>query len=352
VLCAIAFAGAMPTFDIRPSSLAMLFLVMALRAQSTTGHAINTLLWINVHPSAILAPLVAALRTRRVGPAVASAVALLVNPFGIRGVLAPIELTLFARSGAFVNAEWLPSPMRLFPLLYVCIAIAAIAFAMAADRRAHWCRVALLVVFAYLAVRHVRNQGLFFAAFPMLVAPMLRRVPRLLAYAVAAIALVYVAVTTDHRPGVAPERFPVSAVARLQATGLRGNIYNADQFGGYLIHAFYPERRALTDGRNELYRTYIPEFARARRDERAWRGLLAKYRIDLAVEEYVPPLQVTDAVTRRTTSVAASLAFWPRERWALIGFDRAAMVFARRDAFPHEVVKRWELKGVVPDAPR
>ena len=166
------------------------------------------------------------------------------------------------------------------------------------------------------------------------------------------IAIAFVAFTTDHRRGVAPERFPVIAVARLHGTGLRGNIYNADQFGGYLIHAFYPERRALTDGRNELYRTYIPEFARARRDERAWRALLAKYRIDLGVEEYVPPLQATDAVTGRTTSIPASLAFWPRKRWALIGFDRAAMVFARRDAFPRDVIDKWELKGVVPDAPR
>jgi hypothetical protein len=348
---AIAYAGAMATFDVRPSSVAMLFLVIALRAESTAGQAINTVLWMNVHPSALLAPLVAALRTRRVAPALASAAALLVNPYGIRGILAPIELTMFARSGQFVNAEWLPSPIAIFPMLYLCIAMVAVAFATTANRREHWWRVTLLILFAWLAVRHVRNQGLFFAAFPILVAPMVRAVPRALAYAVSAIAVALIAIRTDHRLGVAPERFPVNAVARLRASGLRGNVYNPDQFGGFLIQAFYPERRVLTDGRNELYRTFIPEYARARRDERLWRALLAKYRIDLAVEEYMPPLPVTNAVTHENTSMAASLAFWPRTKWALIGYDRAAMVFARRDAFPHEVIERWEIRGVVPDEP-
>jgi hypothetical protein len=349
LLCAIAYAGAMATFDVRPSSVAMLFLVIALSVESAPGHAINTILWMNVHPSALLAPLVAALRTRRIGPVLASAAALFINPYGVRGILGPIQLTMFARSGQFVNAEWLPSSMALFPLLYICIALGAIAFAIAENRPTHWWRVALLVFFAYLAVRHVRNQVLFFAAFPPLVTPMMRAVPRVFSVAVAAIAVALLAFGGDHRLGVAPERFPIEAVAHLQASGLTGHIYNPDQFGGFLIHTFYPERRALTDGRNELYRTYIPEYARARRDERLWRALLAKYRIDLAVEEYFPPLPVTDATTGRSSTMPASLAFWPRTKWALIGYDGAAMVFARRAAFQRDVIKRLEVRGVVPD---
>lgn len=351
-LSAIAFAGAMPTFDIRPSSLAMLFLVMALRMESPAGHAINAVLWMNVHPSALLAPTVAALQTRRVAPVIASGLALLVNPFGIHGILAPIRLTSFVSSGQFVNAEWLPSPIRVFPLLYVAIAISAVAFVTAENKRGQLWRIVLLALFAFLAVRHVRHQGLFFAAFPVLVAPMIHRIPRLAAYAAATIALLLVLISTDHRVGIAPERFPVQAVARLRATGLAGNIYNADQFGGYLENAFYPERRTLTDGRNELFHEYIPELARARRDQRAWRALLTKYRIDLAVEEYLKPLQVTDATTGRSTSMAASLAFWPREQWALLAFDPAGMVFARRAAFSREAIEKWEISGVVPDAAR
>ena len=108
----------------------------------------------------------------------------------------------------------------------------------------------------------------------------------------------------------------------------------------------------LTDGRNELHRTFITEYARARGDERAWRALLAKYRIDLAVDEYRKPLPVIDAVTGARRAMPASLAYWPRNEWALIAYDEAGMVFARRAAFARAEIDRWEIRGVVPDETR
>jgi len=340
LLTAVAFAGAMQTFDLRPSSAAMLFVVLAIACRSWLAHLLLTVLWINIHPSAILAPGIAALSTRRVAPVAAALVGLLVNPFGWRAIVAPLELAAFAGGGGFVNAEWLPSSVTQFPLLYLCVLGAAVLFV---RRHDDWWRVVLFAAFAWLAIRHVRNQGLFYAAFPLLVAPSMPRLRASIAYVAAAVAIVLIAITGDHRLGVAPERFPVAAVARLRATRLRGNVYNPDQFGGLLIWSFYPERRALTDGRNELYRAFIPEYAAARGDQRAWRALLRRYRIDLAVDEYREPLTVVDAMTRRQRSVPASLAYWPRNEWALIGYDEAGMVFARRAAFPREVVARWEL---------
>jgi hypothetical protein len=347
LLTAVAFAGAMQTLDLRPSSVALLFVVLAISARTWIAHAIISALWINIHPSALLAPGIAALSTRKAAPAIASALALLINPHGWRAIAAPIELLSFVGSGTFVNAEWLPSRVSLFPLLYLCVLGGAIAFIVRRDEEGAWWRVLLFAGFAFLAIRHVRNQGLFFAAFPLLMPRFeLRRVIAI-GGAIAAIALV--AVTADHRLGVAPERFPLRAVARLHETGLPGNIYNPDQFGGYLIWSSYPHRRVLTDGRNELYRTYIEEYARARGDQRAWRALLAKYRIDLAVDEYRPPLPVLDAATGAQKVMPASLAYWPRNEWALIAYDDAAMVFARRRAFAADEIERWEIRGVVPD---
>ena len=358
LLTAISFAGAAQIIDVRPSSAAMLLIVLAIAQSSAIAHGLLALFWINIHPSALLAPGIAALRTRRMTPVIASAVALLVNPFGVGGVIAPLKLMSFVRSGEFVNAEWLPSSVTIFPLLYICVAGGAVAFAMRFRERwrDEWWRAALFAGLAFLAIEHVRNQGLFFAAFPLLVAPAVSSVmPRLrstLAYAAGSAAIVIVAITADHRLGIAPERFPVEAVARLRASGLKGNIYNPDQFGGFLIWSFYPERRALTDGRNELYHSFIPEYAKARRDQRAWRALLARYRIDLAVDEYRPPLDVVDAVTGMQRSMPASLAYWPRNEWALIAWDEAGMVFARRKAFAAAVLEEWEIRGVVPDAAR
>ncbi len=351
LVTAIAFAGAMQTFDLRPSSAALLFVVLLITARSWIAHAVIAALWINIHPSAILAPGIAALSTRRATPAIASALALFVNPYGWRALVAPLELMSFVGSGAFINAEWLPSRATQFPLLHLCVLGGAIAFiARRNDEENRWWSVLLFAGFAFLAIRHVRNQGLFFAAFPLLIPRMEIRRSIAIVGATAAIALV--ALTANHRPGVAPERFPLRAVARLQSTGLQGNIYNPDQFGGFLIWSYYPERRVLTDGRNELHRTFIPEYAHARRDQRAWRALLAKYRIDLAVDEYRAPQQVLDAATGAQQTMPASLAYWPRNDWALIAFDDAAMAFARRAAYAPGVIEQWEIQGVVPDATR
>jgi hypothetical protein len=322
---AIGFAGAMAVLDLRPSGVAALMVVLILAARPLWARLLLAVVWMNVHPSALLAPLVGARRLRDV-PLLA--LVLLLNPYGWKAIVAPVELTAMVNSGQFVNAEWLPSSPLHHPILYVAILI-AIAIVATTPKR-DWWRVALLAMFAILAVRHVRNQPLFFAAFPMLIPlPPLRLRPALV-YAASALAVAAVAFTADHRLGVPPERFPIAAVAQLRASGLRGNIYNADQFGGYLIWTFYPERRVLTDGRNELYRAFIPEWQEARVDQRKWMALLRKYDITLAVEEYRPPLQVTDARTGRVTEMDASLAYWPRDRWTLIAKDDAAMVFARR----------------------
>lgn len=350
---ALAFAGAMAVIDLRPSGVAALFVLLAIAtlcANRLVLYGVLTILWINVHPSALLAPILALMIRPRTWMAPASAAALLVNPHLLEGVLAPLRLLTFVSSGEFVNTEWLPSAPTRFPLLYVSLIVAVVAYAAAPDRRMHLWRWLPALLLAYLAVRHVRNQPLWFAAFPLLVAPAIRKVPRAAAYAAALVLIAWVGIRGDHHLGVSPSRFPIEAVARLQSTGLRGNIYNPDQFGGFLIWSFYPERRALTDGRNELYRTFIPEYAQARRDQRAWRALLRKYRIDLAVDEYRPPLEVLNAATRQTMQMPASLAYWPRKDWALIGYDGAAMVFARRAAFPRERIEQFELRGVVPDA--
>jgi hypothetical protein len=316
-----------PLLDVRPSAVAALLVVLMLGARSTSAKVVIAIVWVNVHPSALLAPVVGAWRRGAVWPAAGTAAllfaALFVNPHGYKAILAPIELTAFVSSGVFVNAEWLPSLPGQFPLLYLAIAGAVALYVLQPKRE--WVRLALLAMFAVLAVRHVRNQPLFFAALPLLIPlPPLRPV---IAYAAAAAAVVLIGVTTDHRLGVPPERFPVRAVAELKRANVQGNIYNADQFGGYLIWSFYPERRVLVDGRNELYRSFIPEWQQAREDSRKWNALLRKYDIRIAVEEYRAPLRVIDARTGQPTEMPAHLAYWPGREWKMIAKDDAAMVF-------------------------
>jgi hypothetical protein len=341
-------------FDVRPASAAVALLVIAVASvDAPILFIIVTILWINIHPSAILAPLIPITRMRwRL--ALGSAAALLVNPWGWRGIAAPIEVAAFVRSGLFVNAEWLPSDVRQFPLLYVTLAMAIALFSVTPARRSHAWRFALLLILGSLAIQHVRNQGLYFAAMPLLVTPYVTRpLSRNARAAIALLALVLLGLVVmgrDSRRGIDGSRFPVRAAARMKAAGLHGNVYDPDQFGGFLIWSLYPERRVLTDGRNELYHTYIGEYSRARLDERAWRALLRKYAVDLAVDEYRQErMEVRNAVTGQHSFVPASLVYWPRQDWALVAYDHAAMVFARRAAFPGEVIEKWEIRDVLPD---
>jgi hypothetical protein len=363
---AVGFAGASDRLGVRPAAAAALLIVLALAILNSStsvtrmsiAYAALTIIWINTHPSALLAPVLAAammlIDLRRWPVAVASAAALLVNPFGWRAIAAPLQLTRLVGSGEFVNAEWLPSDPSLFPLLYVTIVVGVVMFIFIREKRNNAARFAVFAVLAILAVQHVRNQGLYFAALPLVLPPVmgLSRNQRIVLGSLSAIALGWVLIRADRRLGIDDVRFPVRAVARLQVSALPGNIYNADQFGGYLEWVFYPQRRVLTDGRNELFRDFIAEDSRARQDSRVWHALVARYHIDLAVDEYQrQKIEVIDAASGERRLLPASLVRYRRRDWGLIAFDDAAMVFARRAAFPPGVVERLEYRYLVPDDP-
>lgn len=366
LIAAIAFAGASDRLGVRPAAAAALLIVIAigllgsrLRLRPLTiAYVCLTIVWINVHPSALLAPMLALITmlidVRRWIVAVASAAALLVTPYGWNAIIAPLRLTSEIHSGTFVNAEWLPSSFAFFPLLYVTAAVTVLLFIAGRDKRGNAWRFVTFVLLAFLAFRYVRNQGLYFAALPLLLPP-LGKLSRRVSNAVAACALIPLAWAFQHdvhRPGVDDERFPTRAVSALRSYRLAGNIYNVDQFGGLLEWTFYPERRALTDGRNELFRDFIAADAVARRDSRAWHAMIAKYAIKLAVDEYQSEkIEVIDVASGERRALPASLVRYRRRDWALIAFDDAAMVFARRDAFPPERLTQIEYRFLVPDDP-
>src|SRR5438067_680840 len=321
-------------------------------------YAALTIVWINVHPSALLAPVLAAIAmfidVRRWIAAAVSAAALLVNPYGWKAIVAPLNLSALIRSGQFVNAEWLPSPWAIFPLLYVTIAALVLLFVVTREKRANLWRMAMFILLAALAVRYVRNQGLYFAALPLLVPPV-RKLSRNLSLGFAIAALVplgWAMQHLDHATGADPRYFPLRAVAKLKSYNLPGNIYNVDQFGGLIEWEFYPERRALTDGRNELFAKFIAEDDKAHHDSRAWHAMIVQYDLALAVDEYArEKIEVVDVESGERRALPASLVRYRRRDWALIAFDDAAMVFARRDKFPPQLIDRIEYRFLVPDDP-
>lgn len=396
LLTGLAFMAGTDRFDVRPSTVAAALAAAAVwllgrrsSARRDLAYALLTVVWINVHPSALLAPLLALIagllqrtvaaeeervrrsvpdeehgvrdrrrsnRLRRLRPFFAATLALLFNPYGIEGIAAPLGLAAFAGGGAFTNAEWLPSLPSTFPLLYIMIAVALVSWGFSPERTRSLWRAGLFCLLAVLAVRFVRNQGLFLACYPLLAAPWIptprRRWMRDAAVVAGALLMGVAAVNSDHTPGPDASRFPVNAVDAFSRHDRGGHIYNPDQFGGYLIWRLYPERRVLTDGRNELYHRFIAEYAEARLDGRKWNALLEKYAIAVAIDEYHREhIDVVEARTGVHRQLPASRIYFPRNKWALIAFDDVGMVFVRRAGWPASLLARFEYRVLVPDDP-
>ena len=348
-LTAIAAATAIwyRSLAVRPStagaSLAVLALVLLDDQRHDWLYLLLAIVWINVHPSALLAPLLALLARRVHWLPIASAAALLINPFGWKAVVAPIHLMSFirdARGWGFFNLEWLPADVERYPLVYLTLLAGVAAFFFS---KKHVSRLAAFALFAVLAMRGTRNVGLYFATMPLLVASMIPSTwSRKWLAAVAVVPIAFVLAAVPHHAELEPSNYPLGAVAQLQQTGLPGNIYSPDRYGGLLDWSFYPSRRALWDGRNELYHDLIPRWVAAQHRNDVWRDLLQRYRIDLAIDERHPMVVDADPATGTLRPRPAPREYWPPSEWALIGQDEMAMVFARRAAFAPETLRRFE----------
>jgi hypothetical protein len=246
--------------------------------------------------------------------------------------------------------------------------ISLVVLALRERRYAHW---VLWLMTAVLALRHVRNVGLFFVLLPVSVAPALaawralaqgdrqsahrgRRRADLLA--VSAVAVFTLSLMIAPHPrfgfGFAKDYYPDSACAFLDAEGLpRAQLYNDVRFGGYLIHRYAPKRLVFQDDRNEIHEPLLRriwEIFQAS-DVAAWNDMLAGYETDTALVRYHPPITVTDPVGNNLGVRGFSALWFPAETWALVYWDDVAMVFVRRDDAPAELLERHEYRVIRPD---
>lgn len=156
--------------------------------------------------------------------------------------------------------------------------------------------------------------------------------------------------------GLEPERFPVhlAEVVNSEWPGL-GNLYNNVAWGGYLLWRLYPPRRVFIDGRNEVDPGILRELAAARRSNLAWQELLERHRIDGSVVRYDDrTLRVVEpgtdpageaVVTRRSPHAL----LFPRERFALVAWDDAGMLFVRRTRERAARLARLEYHALHPE---
>jgi hypothetical protein len=351
-LLLLAIAGGVSRMIERPEIFSTLFAV-AIYICCRRGKLIVIpflfLLWSNIHGAAVIVGLIIlaltilgrSLQERRVPKdltltLIASIVACGANPFGYRVLSVPFELTRIIDSGVLNNDEWRAPTLQTAPFFFLTLAIAAV---MMVRRRADVATIFIALFLAFLALRYVRNIGLFCTFMPMLVAPAAARLRRNWSVAIAALgAAAFAAAASVYYPferGTGEASYFPDRIARFtRDNNLRGNMLNAYGFGGYLIWSLFPERRVFIDGRNEVYLPLLERIAAARRDSRAWNALLNDYRIEYALIDYTDAL---DRVVLLDASGKASAAFapvsvtrFPRSRWALVYWDDDGMVLVRR----------------------
>ena len=78
--------------------------------------------------------------------------------------------------------------------------------------------------------------------------------------------------------------YPVAAIEVLKSAQLEGNIFNSYNWGGYLI-LNAPDYPVFIDGRTDLYRDFLPEYASAAFGGDNWKAVFEAWDINIALTE-------------------------------------------------------------------
>jgi hypothetical protein len=396
LLSILCVAGARPRFFLRPE-LVTLMVVPAIVWLFLSRGRRRTPIWLiplagltvlgaNAHGGVLVAPLLLAgifaaetaqmafvrkwnWQTFNSGIAglITAVLALLVNPYGWHLFAVPVRLAHLVDQPFIPNPEWISPVFAQAPFLYLAIA-AATALLILRERRAD--RWILFIMAAALALRHIRNVGLFFVLLPVVVAPALaswraltvygdhQGRPQLRANLLAAVAAIVLAVSIAAAPwprfgfGFAEEYFPTRACSFLDAEGLPGaRLYNDVRFGGYLIGRYFPPRQVFQDDRNEIHENLLSEIWEIfeTSDVAGWSALLTDWNVDAALVRYHSPIRVTNPDGDDLGERGFSTLWFPSRTWALVYWDEIAMVLVRRETAPDELLERHEYRVIRPD---
>lgn len=101
------------------------------------------------------------------------------------------------------------------------------------------------------------------------------------------------AVAPEATLAVHRQYFPVDAVRYIEENDIRGRIYNAYNWGGYLVLHFYPERLVFIDSRADVYRDeFILEYLETYYVRPGWRETLQRHDVAYALIEANGPLHI------------------------------------------------------------
>ena len=108
---------------------------------------------------------------------------------------------------------------------------------------------------------------------------------------------------------------PVAAVEFLKNEYIKGNMFDNDEFGDYIIYAAWPEYEVFVDGRSDMYGVNImKEYLRVVSIKPGWDEVLKKYDVKWIIFN---------------ANSALSLFLIERDDWELIYSDKVANIFVK-----------------------
>jgi hypothetical protein len=134
--------------------------------------------------------------------------------------------------------------------------------------------------------------------------------------------------------GFDPKIKPVAAVEFLKREPIRGNMFNNDQIGGYIIYAADGQYKVFFDGRSDMYGVArMKEYNSITGFEPGWEKILEKYRITWVI---------FDAKSSLSRFLLA------KEDWRLIYADKVANIFVRNVPENRNLIEKYNDVKPVP----
>ncbi|HBR18546.1 MAG: hypothetical protein A3G39_10205 [Deltaproteobacteria bacterium RIFCSPLOWO2_12_FULL_43_16] len=288
----------------------------------------------------------------------------IVNPIGAKVFMSPFEV-LRQRVYMANIGEWQPLAI---PYLigygfrytwgFSLLLISAIFVFLYQRKKADLTELIVFCLFLLMAVRSIR----FTAEFVIVAAPVIGRgfsdilphanfnLRRKYRYAIniifiAALFLIFYTSVFNSKIygfglGLKHRVFPVKAVDFLMENKIQGNMYNSIGYGGYLIWRLFPEQKVFIDGRGWVYNeTLYKDYLDAHVNPNIWEGLVNKYDIDWVILEYSRDYGKKERMAHLIDN----------PEWALVYWDREAIVYAKRGSKNNDIIKKFEYKYIRPN---
>ena len=248
-----------------------------------------------------------------------TAIAACINPFGIRGIVAPFTilknygyLIVENQSVWFIQKLFAKPSTYIFEFVFLLLALSVIIFFVKKRARvlSHLAFVFLAAGFSFLAWFQIRN----FALFGLIALPLTafflkeafggkisainnQREKIALWFAGATVCVAGLLLVSTNLPQYIPywrqfgfglEEGNNAAADFMQKNGITGPLFNNYDIGGYLIWHLFPKERVFVDNRPEAYRVdfFKKTYVAAQENESVWRDVENMHRFNAIVFSY------------------------------------------------------------------